>query len=94
MVDLEATFEKFAEDEYIKFERVENPPTARADLCAFLLLDRLVPGRGDMVSSAEHDEIWLNVDTERLAEVATEADILTLVRCGVRFSDGYLCMFA
>lgn len=85
MIDLEATFEKF-EDESCEFDRVEKKLHPRPDLCAFLLLDKLLPNDGrDMVCAAEHDEIFLDVDCERLAEVATEDDILTLVRCGVRY---------
>ncbi|CAB3654206.1 hypothetical protein LMG26685_02912 [Achromobacter mucicolens] len=86
MIDLEAVFEKF-DDEYILFERIENPAHSRPDVCAFIMLDRLVPSEKsrDMVCSAEHDEIWLDVDIEELARVATEDDVLSLVRCGVRF---------
>lgn len=84
-IDLESVFEKF-EDEFLKFNAVENRLHRRKDVCAFILLDKLVPGEGrDIVVSAEHDEIWLDADPERLAEVATEEDILTLVRCGVRY---------
>lgn len=85
MLDLEAVFEKF-DDEYIRFERIENPAHSRPDVCAFIMLDRLVPSEKsrDMVCSAEHDEIWLDVDIEELARVATEDDVLSLVRCGVR----------
>ena len=91
-IDLEATFEKF-EDEYIQFERIENKLHARPDIHAFILLDKLVPGHRDMVCAAEHDEIYLDVDTEALALVATEDDILQLVRCGVRLDDDSLAMF-
>lgn len=82
-----------AEGEFLKFERVETKLSKRPDLHAFLLLDRLVPGKMDMVCSAEHDEIWLDVDADKLAEVATSADIIELIRCGVRLSDGTLCLF-
>lgn len=84
MLDLSEAFEK-AEDEYIKFERVENPLHPRPDICAFLLLDKLLPGSGDIVACAEHDEIFLDIDCEKLAEAASEDDIITLSRCGVRF---------
>jgi hypothetical protein len=97
MIDIHATFDKY-EDEFLKFERI--PPDrklhARPDLCAFLLLDRLVPGDCDMVAGAEHDEIWLEVSVDILASVATDEDLLTLCRCGVRY-DGdadSLAMFA
>lgn len=75
------------EDDFLKFERVENKTSKRADLHAFMLLDRLFPrpeGRGDIVSAAEHDEIFLGVDPDELDEVATEDQMLELIRCGVR----------
>ena len=96
MIDLAATFEKF-NNEYITFERVENKRHDRPDLCAFLLLDELLPHAGrDMVCAAEHDEIYLDADCEKLSEVATEDDILTLTRCGVRYDSetDSLAMFA
>jgi hypothetical protein len=68
--------------------------TKRADLLVFLILDRLVPGTGDIVSGAEHDEIFLGVDIDDLAKVATEEDIILLRQLGVRESDGGLAMFA
>jgi hypothetical protein len=94
-MNLRETFGKY-DAEYGKFDRVENKLHLRPDMCAFLLLDRLLPGHGDMVCGAAHDEIFLDADIDKLAEVATDDDILTLVRCGVRIdseSDG-LAMFA
>lgn len=85
MLDLQATFRRFTAD-YGKFDRVQKPLHSRPDLCAFLLLDRLVPGEGDIVTAAEHDEFFLATNCDELAKVATEDDILTLVRCGVSFS--------
>lgn len=86
------------DDEFLKFDRIpaERRLSERPDLCAFLLLDRLVPGKSDMVSSAEHDEIWLDVDPKALVAVASEDDIVTLVRCGVRYDSDVesLAMFA
>ena len=95
MLNLAEVFEKF-DDDYIKFERIENKLSGRPDLHAFLLLDKLMPGTRDMVSAAKHDEIYLDVDCEKLAEVASEDDILTLTRCGVRYEGDTdsLCMFA
>lgn len=86
MIDsLEELFESL-NDEFLKFERVEAPLSRRPDLCAFILLEELLPGgTSDLICSAEHDEIWLDVDVEELAKVATEGDIRTLVRCGVRY---------
>jgi hypothetical protein len=94
-MDIHETFEKF-NDEYFNFDSIKNKFHSRPDLCAFLLLDKLLPNDGrDMVCGAEHDEIFLDADLERLAEVATEEDVLTLTRCGVRYDSdtGSLAMF-
>ena len=96
MIDLEATFDRHSDD-FLKFDRVENKLHSRPDLCAFLLLDKLLPNAGrDMVCAAEHDEIFLDADCEKLAEVVTDDDILTLTRCGVRYDSDTdsLAMFA
>lgn len=88
-------FEQF-DDEFLKFENIpdERKLHRRPDVCAFLLLDRIVGGDGDMVSAAEHDEIWLDVSPDDLAK-ASDEDILTLVRCGVRYDSNIdaLAMF-
>lgn len=94
MINVEELFDKY-DEEYLEFERIEDPLHPRPDVCAFLLLHRLLPKNRDMVSAAEHDKIWLDVDPEALAEVATEEDIRTLVRCGVMYELKYdsLSMF-
>jgi len=94
-INLSEVFLKF-EDEYHKFDLIENKPSKRPDLCAFLLLDKIIPGNSDIVGAAEHDEIYLGVDCEVLSEIATEDDILYLVRCGVIYNEEYdsLSMFA
>lgn len=95
MVDLNDAFEKFCDD-HGKFYLIESKLHSRPDLCAFLLLDKLVPcvGKG-MVSAAMSDEIYLDVDCNMLADAATEDDIRTLRRCGVRYDEDNesLCMF-
>ena len=91
--ELEATFEKF-DKEHGKFNRAKSPPSKRPDLCAFLLLDRLVPGNRDIIGDARHDQFFLSIDLDELAAVATESDILTLVRCGVMIDEDGLAMFA
>lgn len=93
-MDLDEMFDK-CEDEYIKFDRVENKRSNRPDLHAFLLLDELMPGTRDMVSAAEHDEIYLDIDVDAFKAVATEEIVIELTRCGVRYDSGYdtFCMF-
>ncbi|MEQ8636876.1 hypothetical protein [Gimesia maris] len=76
-----------------RFEKVENKRSQRPDLHAFLLLDELFPGNRDMVAAAEHDEIYLAIETEQ-AETLTDDQISELIRCGVRCGEYGLCMFA
>ncbi len=86
-------FEQF-DDDYIDFDGVQNKRSKRPDLHAFLLLDELFPGDTDLVSAAEHDEIYLDIDSDKLDDL-TDEQIQELVRCGVRFSKEFdcLCMF-
>jgi hypothetical protein len=83
-------------DEYIKFDRVKYRLSDRPDLHAFLLLDKLAPpeGGGDMIEASEHDEFWLSADPKRVAEAATDENLIDLVRCGVLFHDAAFSMFA
>lgn len=78
------------EDEHLKFENIkpERRLHRRPDLNGFLLLDKLVPGDRDMVNVAEHDEFWVEVTPEQVAAVATEEDILDLMRCGIMYDSG------
>lgn len=83
-------------DDYLDFDKVENPPSKRADLSAFIMLDRLVPDSGDIITSSEHDEFYLSIDCEALAKVVTLEIVRDLSRCGIRYdsSNDCLCMFA
>jgi hypothetical protein len=81
-----------------QWEAMPNKRSNRRDLHAFLLLDSLVPcekGR-DIVSAAEHDQIFLATEPEKLAAVATEEIVLELARCGVMYDEEVdsLFMFA
>jgi hypothetical protein len=84
MIDIPELFDKYDSD-HLKFDRVENKLHHRADICAFLLLDKLLPRNRDMIQAASHDEIFLDANLEELAKVATEDDILMLTRCGVHY---------
>lgn len=95
--DLVSLFQsKKFEQEYLKFENVRYKLSSRPDLHAFLMLNALVPGTRDMISGAEHDEIYLDVEIEDLAAVADPEMLLDLHRCGVRYDDSTnsLAMFA
>lgn len=67
------------------FKNLTDKPSSRADLCAFIMLDQLLPNSKslDLVCCAEHDQIWLDVDLNELAKVVTERDVEYLDACGV-----------
>lgn len=95
MIDLQQVFDD-NDGEFVKFDRIleERRLSSRPDLHAFILLNKLVPGQSDMVSAAEHDEIFLDVSLDDLAAVATEEDVIDLIRCGVRLDEyGGFAMF-
>ena len=88
-MEIRERFEQY-EDEFMEFGRIKDPPHLRPDVCAFIVLDRLVPPpfpKREMVCAAEHDEIYLDVDPAKLTEVASDDDIKLLVRCGVRYDE-------
>ena len=87
-------FEKH-DELFMAFELYGRTGTCRPDLAAFVLLDNLCPATGDIVSGANHDEIYLGIEVEALAKVITEEQVIELIRCGVRYDDQHdsLCMF-
>lgn len=84
-------WEYHTDNEYLKFDRVFSKAFNRRDLNAFVLLDRLVPGKSDMVACAEHDEITLEVSPEELAPEVNEGQIIELLRCGVLYDNRLEC---
>jgi len=81
-------------DDYLKFEKIENKKSTRPDIHAFILLNEIFPGSRDMVCASGHDNIWLDVDLDD-CEKLTDGQILELVRCGVMTDEesGSLAMF-
>lgn len=84
-------FDKF-EDDFLKFDDVENKKHQRPDICAFIILDALIPEDSDIINAAEHDEIFLDIDLDALIKVITEDQVRDLVRCGVRYHDEFDCL--
>ena len=80
-----------SKDQFNKFYCI-NKKSKRKDLHAFNLIDEIVPGEIDIVSCAEHDQIWLEVELSDLAEVITKEQIVELVHCGIRYEDNALVM--
>ena len=98
---LKERFELFDKD-FLQFNKIENQMSRRPDVHAFLLLDLIIEpepncsgGINDMIACAEHDEIWLDIDVDKLNEKITDEQIQELSRCGVRYSSDVdsLCMY-
>lgn len=95
-MNIKEIFDAIPEEDYLDFNAVENKLSQRADLHAFMVLDKLVPEHGDIISASEHDEFYLSIDCDELAKVLTMGEARDLSRCGVRYDEGFdcLCMFA
>lgn len=79
---------EYRERVHCGFDAIKNKRSNRPDLHAFLLLDELVPGCADIISSVDFDTCWLSIDAWSLAVVVDETRIDELVRCGVRYTPG------
>lgn len=87
-------FFEACEDDFLKFDAIEQKLSSRPDIHAFILLNEICPNTRDIVCSAEHDVIYLDVSLEDLEGKATLEQVRDLVRCGVMVEDGeYLAMF-
>ena len=92
---IEERWESIGDSEFLGFEKVQNKRSNRPDLHAFILLDRLFPDKKDIVSAAEHDKIYLDIEDDQIS-LLSDDEIIELSRCGVMY-DGEnhcLCMFA
>lgn len=84
--------------EFLEFDHVKNKLSARGDVHAFMLLDRLCPEKtakdrcARMIGAAEHDQIWITIDADDLSKTATRDDILDLIRCGIFYDDENDCL--
>jgi len=92
MINLEKLFEKH-DDEYLKFDRIKDKFHTRPDMHAFSLLNNLAVSTANMVSDAEHDKIYLDVNPDDVVEIIPEEQVIDLIRCGVRLDDSSFCMF-
>lgn len=92
MLNLKELFEKHSE-EYLHHHVIENPMHRQADLCCFLMLDKIAPLNNDrnVIAYASHDEITLAFDPNTVAQNATEQEIIDLIRCGLRYEEDEEC---
>lgn len=74
--------------EYLEFNRIKEKFSQRKDLHAFILLDRIFgETTNDIISVAEHDQIFLSVRIDSLGKVATREQIIDLIRCGCHIDE-------
>ena len=95
-MDFLARFKKF-ENDNLRFDQIQNPPSPYGDLCALLWIAKNVPSKKpyNILAAADHDIVYIDCDLEALNEVATDDDIKMLICCGVGLNHGddYLHMF-
>ncbi len=70
-------------DEFLEFGNVTEKLNSRPDIHAFILLNAILPSDRCIIAAAEHDQIYLDVDLDELADVVTPEQALELSRCGV-----------
>jgi len=73
------------ESKFDEFEKIKNKHSNRPDLHALIMLDKLFDSACDMISCAEHDEVFLDISTEDIATL-TKEQVYELVACGVYYS--------
>ena len=95
MIDnIKELFKEYEDLNYVGklFPQCENKYCNRSDLNAFILLDKLCPDMENIVSSTDHDEIYLSIDLDKLSKVVTDIEIKSLVSFGVFYNDEYECL--
>ena len=88
--------QKFETLPALRFSNLTEKLSKRADLHAFLLLEKILPDRettSDFICSAQPDQFYLNVDLHDLAKVITDYQIRELSGCGVFVDEESLSMF-
>lgn len=69
-------------DEYLEFIKVEDKLSYKPDLHAFLLIDELFSDKRSVISGANHEEIYLNIDFDEAGNLPEDI-LIELIRCGV-----------
>ena len=84
--------EDVRDEEFLRFDRVENKRSSRPDIHAFILLNELCPGERDIINGAEHDVYFLDIGVDELTEKATDDQLIELHRCGITYLTEYDCL--
>lgn len=83
---VEQWFKDHEDEEFLKDHRILSCQRLhpRPDICAMLYVHNFDPNDRDIVSCAEHDEIWFDFNA---FDKLTEDDVIYLLRCGIRWDD-------
>lgn len=76
------------EDEARHYDRIAVKLSDRPDIHGMLMLNWLDPQTGDIISAADHDQVWFAAKPEVVARNITEDQVKDLLRCGIYFEDG------
>ena len=79
------------EDEYLKFDSIENKLSDRPDLCALILLNKLFPSTNNIIGATEHDIMYINISRNEI-KTLTDDQIVYLIRCGIHFNSEFQCL--
>jgi hypothetical protein len=91
--ELKEMFSKRA-SEFLRFGHIDKKDrlSERPDLNAMMLLAMLVHEDGPIISCSLNGEIFFAITLDSLAAVATPAQVLMLIRSGVRITSRGLSM--
>lgn len=94
---LRELFDKHGDDEFLQWKRVpkERRRHEAPDIHVFLTLHEKYERRAnDILDSASHDEVYIDVDLDK-PNTLTEEDVIDLIRAGLRYDSevSSLCMF-
>lgn len=83
-------------EEFGKFERIKNPPSAHRDLCAMLILSKFMTNpRTSVINCADSGNaegcgfIIFEPSIHDIETMATEEQVIDLIRCGCRYNSEY-----
>jgi hypothetical protein len=72
---------------FLNWNAVQNRLATCPQVHALILLDKLFPNRSYLISDAYHELLRLAITWEELEKVASESQIIDLIRCGFSWSE-------
>ena len=78
-------------DKKLTFEGIGNKYSQRKDLHAFILLDKIVPDNKYLISAAEHDAIYLDINIEDFISKVSKDQLMELLLFGIMYNSEYNC---